>query len=237
MRRLMLLPVLVLLLAGLATVPGVPSAQAAASARTPAADVATFASLVPARTSQVVRTISSTRWCRKIYCTVTQAWQKDTTGTWQLVREFRSVIAPKGWGKKREGDMHSPVGVFDISITFTTSKRVGSMPWKRRKATSAVPTSGANYNSWVEIPGRTSGDRPSMRYGFVVDYNNFRVHPGRGAKPVAGKGSGIFYHTSPSAGRAWKPTEGCTQLGVPSQMRWILRWLKPSASPRVVQQL
>ncbi|UDY22566.1 L,D-transpeptidase family protein [Nocardioides sp. Kera G14] len=225
-------PMLVALVALVAIAP-LPSATAA----TPAADVATFATKVPATTTQVVRTISSHRWCTQIYCTVTQAWQKNATGTWTLVREMRSVIAPRGWGKQREGDMHSPVGVFDIAVTFTTSHRVGAMPWKRRKATSAVPTGGPNYNSWVEVPGRRSGNRPSMRYGFITSYNNFRLHPGRGPKPVPGKGSGIFYHTSPSKARAWKPTEGCTQLGVPAQMKWLLKWLKPAAHPKVVQQL
>ena len=73
-----------------------------------------------------------------------------------------------------------------------------------------------------------------MRYGFVVDYNNVRLHRFRGPKPVAGKGSGIFYHTS-RPGREWVATEGCTQVGNVDNMKWLVQWLRPSAHPRIVQ--
>ncbi|GAA1962274.1 L,D-transpeptidase family protein [Nocardioides panacihumi] len=201
------------------------------------AGVPAFASAVPAGTTQVVRTISSRRWCRKVYCSVTQAWQKDA-GRWRLVRQFRSTIGSKGWGKQREGDRRSPVGVYDIKVTFTTGTRApGPMPWRRRRPTSIVSdTPGPDYNTWLEVPGVRSGDRPSMRWGWVVDYNHVRLTPRQGPQPVAGKGSGIFYHTS-KPGHRWAPTAGCTQVGNPRNMRWLVRWLRPAANPRVVQHL
>jgi L,D-peptidoglycan transpeptidase YkuD (ErfK/YbiS/YcfS/YnhG family) len=73
-----------------------------------------------------------------------------------------------------------------------------------------------------------------MRYGLVVDYNRVRLRPYVGPKPVAGMGSGIFYHTS-RPGREWLPTEGCTQVGNVSNMHWLVRWLRPGAHPRIVQ--
>lgn len=229
-----------LVLGALLLATGLLSPAAAASAtpvtRLPA-DVATFADAVPADTTQVVRTVSSRRWCRQVYCTVTQAWQKDGSG-WHLVRQFRSTIGRNGWGKQREGDGRSPVGVYRIKVTFSTgSKAPGPMPWRRRRPTSVVTdAAGPNYNTWLEIPGVTSGDRPSMRWGWVVDYNNVRLTPGQGPKPVPGKGSGIFYHTS-RPGHRWAPTAGCTQVGNPRAMRWLVRWLRPGADPRVVQRL
>jgi L,D-peptidoglycan transpeptidase YkuD (ErfK/YbiS/YcfS/YnhG family) len=195
-----------------------------------------WARLVPDRTTQVVRTVSSHEFCRDVWCTVTQAWEKDDKGVWTQVREFRSSIASRGWGKRHEGDYRSPGGVFDIAVTFTTgAANPGEMPWKRRRATSIVSASpGANYNTWLEVRGVTSGNRPSMRSGWVVDYNNVRIRPGVGPRPVPGKGSGIFYHTS-KPGHRWSPTAGCTQVGNPRQMRWLLTWLRPEAHPRVVQ--
>jgi len=86
----------------------------------------------------------------------------------------------------------------------------------------------------VEVPGVTSGDRASMRSGWVLDFNRVRLSRGVGPPPVPGKGSGIFYHTS-TPGKPWAPTAGCTQVGNPRQMRWLLRWLRPDARPRVVQ--
>jgi L,D-peptidoglycan transpeptidase YkuD (ErfK/YbiS/YcfS/YnhG family) len=194
-----------------------------------------WAELVPQGTTQVIRTVSSHQYCRRDWCTVTQAWEKEE-GRWTKVREARSTIGAGGWGKRREGDRRSPNGVFRIKVTFsTTAQSPGAMPWRRRRPTSVVSAAaGPNYNTWLEVRGVTSGDRPSMRAGWVVDYNHVRLRPGAGPRPVAGKGSGIFYHTS-APGRPWAPTAGCTQVGNPRQMRWLLTWLRPGADPRVVQ--
>lgn len=213
------------------------SASAGARASDPTAYRApAWAGLVPPRTTQVARTVSSRRYCHRVWCTVTQAWQRDASGRWVKVREFRSTIGSRGWGKRREGDRRSPVGVFRIKITFSTTRaNPGMMPWRRRLPTSNVSDrAGRHYNTWVEVRGLTSGDRPSMRWGLVVDYNFVRLRPGVGPRPVPGKGSGIFYHTS-RPGHRWSPTTGCTQLGDPEQMRWLVRWLRPDAHPRIVQ--
>ena len=195
-----------------------------------------WAAHLPAGTTQVVRTVSSHEWCRRVWCTVTQAWSKDADGTWTKVRELRSSIGSRGWGKQREGDRRSPVGVYEVKVTFSTTRdNPGRMPWRRRLPTSNVSSAaGPSYNTWVEVRGITSGDRPSMRSGWVLDFNNVRLRPGVGPRPVPGRGSGIFYHTS-KPGHRWAPTEGCTQVGDPRGMRWLLRWLRPEAQPRVVQ--
>jgi L,D-peptidoglycan transpeptidase YkuD (ErfK/YbiS/YcfS/YnhG family) len=194
-----------------------------------------FADLVPTRTRQVVRTVSSDRWCPRVHCAITQAWARRGD-TWHLVREFRSSISPGGWGKEKQDDLGTPEGVFRIAVTFsTTAESPGLMPWRRRLPTSNVTDeAGRRYNTWIEEPWRTDGDRPSMRWGFVVDYNNVRLTPGVGPAPVAGAGSGIFYHTS-RPGHRWEPSEGCTRVGDPADMRWLLSWLRPEADPRVVQ--
>jgi L,D-peptidoglycan transpeptidase YkuD (ErfK/YbiS/YcfS/YnhG family) len=227
-----LLRTLAALALGLALVVGTAGTTSAAAVhREPA-----WARLLPAHTSQVVRTVTSHRWCRKVYCTVTQAWQRDDAGSWHKVRQFRSTIGLHGWGKQHEGDDRSPNGVFGIKVTFTTTRsNPGDMRWRRRRPTSVVSaTAGRDYNTWLEIPGVTSGDRPSMRSGWVVDYNHVRLRPGVGPAPVPGKGSGIFYHTS-RPGHPWAPTAGCTQVGDPAAMRWLLLWLRPKAGPRIVQ--
>jgi len=221
------------------TVTLAPLEASAATYRPPA-----FAAKVPASTTQVVRTVRTNKWCAKVYCTKTQAWHK-VNGRWKLVRlhdgspaTFRSSIGPYGFaapGKRREGDGKTPTGVYRIAVTFstTTTNPGTAMPWKRRKPTSVVPNyRNRFYNTWIEQSWRTDGDRPSMRYGFWVGYNNPRLKVGVGPAPVYGKGSGIFYHTSPY-GQKWTPTLACTKVGEPSQMRWIVRWLRPDANPRV----
>lgn len=212
--------------------PMAPPAQSTKMAADPA-----FVRLLPQGTRQVVRTVRTHRWCDQRWCTVTQLWQADTGGIWTKVRAFRSTIGPNGFGKRREGDHKSPSGLYRIRVTFSAGVRApGPMPWKRRLPTSNVTSqSGRLYNTWIEEPGRTNGARASMRWGFIVNYNHPRLAPGVGPKPVAGKGSGIFYHTSLNRSARWGPTDGCTQLGIRRQMRFVLRWLDPQDKPRVVQ--
>ncbi|WP_345529762.1 L,D-transpeptidase family protein [Nocardioides endophyticus] len=225
-------PLVALLLVG-TTCALVPAPATAASDRR--LDPA-WAAVVPAGTTQVVRTVSSRKYCRKVWCTVTQAWERGADGGWTNRREFRSSIGVHGWGKRREGDGRSPGGTFRIKVTFTTgTANPGAMPWRQRRATSVVSSrAGATYNTWLEVPGVRSGNRPSMRSGWVLDFNNVRLRPGHGPRPVPGAGSGIFFHTSKPDHR-WAPTAGCTQVGNPAQMRWLLTWLRPEAQPRVVQ--
>ena len=197
-----------------------------------------FSIRVPADTSQVIRTVSSTWWCTHIWCTVTQAWAKRPSGHWVLVKQFRSTIGSAGWGKTIEGDRRSPNGIYRIRVTFsTTSTNPGRMFWRQRLPTSLVSDEpGIRYNTWVEQPGRTDGDRPSMRWGLIINYNHPRLRIGVGPAPIQGKGMGIFMHTS-KPGHRWEPTHGCTQVGNPDQMHWILTWLRPEANPRIVQNL
>ncbi|MDQ1620162.1 MAG: hypothetical protein QOE19_2731 [Actinomycetota bacterium] len=221
------------------------SAAAVAPAAAAPYTAPAFASQVPATTTQVVRTLRSNRWCAKRWCTRTQAWEK-VEGRWRVARlpsgeraDFRSSIGPTGFHpgrSRREGDGSTPSGVYSVAVTFSTGQSPpGAMPWRERLPTSVVsPRRGPFYNTWIEERGRTDGNRPAMRWGFWVAYNNPRLEPGKGPSPVRGRGSGIFYHTS-RPGHRWSPTEGCTNLGNPADMRWVVTWLRPAADPRVVQ--
>jgi L,D-peptidoglycan transpeptidase YkuD (ErfK/YbiS/YcfS/YnhG family) len=210
------------------------------------ADEPAWARTLPAETTQVIRTTSSRMWCGQVYCTKTEAWEK-VDGRWRLAKGpgrdgkavFRSTIGPRGFapqGKRREDDGRTPSGIYGIATTFSaTSKNPGAMPWKQRRAGSYVSSShGKDYNTWLE--SGSGGTRPSMQYGFWVAYNNPRLVPGQGPKPVPGLGSGIFYHTSWPHGR-WIPTIGCTQIGEPTQMKWVLTWLRPQADPLVLNNI
>ena len=79
-------------------------------------------------------------------------------------------------GQDQGGRRSLPVGVLGITVTFSTGKRPGKMPWRRRRPTSVLSMShGADYNTWLELPGRTSGNRPSMRW--LVRWLRPKAHP------------------------------------------------------------
>jgi L,D-peptidoglycan transpeptidase YkuD (ErfK/YbiS/YcfS/YnhG family) len=214
-------------------------AAATVTAETPA-----WAVNLPADTTQVVRTIRTNHWCSEVWCTRTEAWQK-VDGVWQLATKangrtavFRSQVGARGFASpaaRRQGDMRTPSGVYGIVTTFSTTKESPTaMPWRRRLPTSVVSDApGKTYNTWVEVKGNGGGDRRMMSWGLWIDWNHPRLDIGVGPKPVPGRGSGIFMHTS-NPGRPYVPTAGCVQLGDPDDMAWIVKWLNPEANPRIV---
>lgn len=202
---------------------------------------------LPKSTTQAVRTVRTNRWCSQIWCTRTEVWEQ-VDGRWRIVTRkngeqavFRSQVGESGFaapGRRRQGDMRTPTGDFGIATTFSTTKeRPTGMPWRRRLPTSVVSDRyDKTYNTWIELKRNSSGDRRMMSWGLWIDYNNPRLTVGKGARPITGRGSGIFMHTS-NAGRPFVPTAGCVQLGDPAEMAWIVRWLKPDANPRIVNNL
>lgn len=142
--------------------------------------------------------------------------------------------------RKREGDGRSPAGVFAIGPAFGYAGRIDSaMPYQPMQATHwciDVPDSPL-YNRIVDaaqvgtaaVQGSSEPMRrdlhhegdPRYREGFVIEHN---------AAAVPGRGSCIFAHLWRTPGEA---TAGCTAMA-PADMRRLLAWLDPKASPRFV---
>ncbi|MGQ0630530.1 MAG: L,D-transpeptidase family protein [Sporichthyaceae bacterium] len=203
----------------------------------------TWARDLPATTTQAVRTVRTNRWCSYAWCSRTEAWER-VEGRWRIAQlrgepaVFRSQIGTRGFApraQRRQDDLRTPAGVYKIVTTFSTTKdRPTAMPWRRRLPTSVVDLNrGRTYNTWIESRGNTSGDRRMMSWGLWIDYNNPRLKVGKGPRPISGRGSGIFMHTS-NATAPFSATLGCVQIASPAQMAAIVRWLKPGANPRVV---
>lgn len=229
------------LLAGLCS-PLLVSQTAEAAAGTAPAAVRSL----PSTTSQAIRVVRTNRWCSRVYCTRVEAWQRQVTGRWQRVvingtYDVRSQIGPRGFappGGKRQGDGRTPTGVYSIKTTFSTdtSNPGVAMTWRQRKPTTAVwGNSGYYYNTWINRASITNGDRPSMRYGFWIDYNNARLRPGVGPAPRPGYGSGIFLHVVPPTDPTG-PSEGCVMARL-APVKWLVFWLDRDANPRVVLNL
>lgn len=223
-----------------------PAPAPAPSPAKPMAPQPAWAAGLPADTTQVIRTTYSHQWCSEVYCTQTQAWEK-VGGVWRLATGpglagkavFRSTVGPRGFapvGKRRTDDGRTPSGQYSIFLTFsTTATAPGPMRWRRRWPTSVISSApGPTYNTWME--NGSGGDRPSMQYGFWIDYNNPRLKPGATPTPDPSLGSGIFYHTSWPNTR-WLPTYGCTNVSLPDQMHWLVAWLRPTANPRVLNNI
>lgn len=130
---------------------------------------------------------------------------------------------------KREGDGHTPGGVFRIGTAFGYAETLATGLHYRR-ATAADhwvddPAS-PDYNRWVV--GKPAGSAERMRrdddayaLGAVIEHNTDPVVPGRG--------SAIFLHVWGGPGQA---TAGCVALAAGDVAR-LLGWLRRDQRPVV----
>lgn len=134
---------------------------------------------------------------------------------------------------KHEGDGKAPAGVFALGPEFGYSPRaMGSMPYLH--ATDDLicidDTASDTYNRIEHISPNMSlrsfewmrRDDKLYRHGIVVLHNT---------KRIPGKGSCIFLHIERTPGVG---TAGCTSMSE-TELRRIIQWLEPAASPILVQ--
>jgi L,D-peptidoglycan transpeptidase YkuD (ErfK/YbiS/YcfS/YnhG family) len=187
---------------------------------------------VPPSTTQLI-TVRASR-LKTTYASL-RTWQR-VDGCWRPVAG--PYTARVGWNglrtNRREGDGTTPIGTFGISARMYgnapnpgvryryTRLRCGDW-WVEDPASPA-------YNTFQRIGcGRRppfkvmtpdmSRDRTAYAYLAVIQFNMSPIVPGRG--------SGIFLHV-----QTRNPTNGC--VSVPrAQLLTVLRWLSPSASPRI----
>ena len=145
-------------------------------------------------------------------------------GPWTARVGYNGVARP---GAKREGDGRTPSGTYGLSFFFGVQPSPG-VYFSYRHAYSYDywdddPAS-PRYNEWVV--GKANAGRnpepmhnvPPYNYAAVIAYNIARV---------PGLGSAIFLHVGTGGA-----TAGCVSLPA-SQLVQVLRWLRPSANPRI----
>ncbi|WP_156921502.1 L,D-transpeptidase family protein [Desulfovibrio inopinatus] len=181
-------------------------------------------------------------------------FQRDTlTAPWRMVAGPYNVmlgLAGMGWGvgrhgvgrpegldgpEKREGDLRSPAGVFDLSFVFGETHRPGlAMPFVATHQDIVCVDDGASrmYNRFARASSadkdwRSSENmmRPDGQYRLGV----FVEHNPSPAKP--GIGSCIFLHVVSPSGRG---TSGCTAM-TQAQLEQVVERLDPALHPVLVQ--
>ena len=181
------------------------------------------------------------------------AWQKSPDGTWQRVLD--RVPARVGWNgfawasRRVQNSGETPAGTFRLLRGFGIVRPPGvSLRYRVVDASDwwpYDPHDPSTYNVLQPSRPRSARWRPSwaehlatyrMQYRFavVLDYNlPGGVHlDGRqrvAAEPAnTHKGGGIFLHVNGEGA-----TAGCVSVTRPV-MRAIVRWLDPTARPRIV---
>jgi L,D-peptidoglycan transpeptidase YkuD (ErfK/YbiS/YcfS/YnhG family) len=157
---------------------------------------------------------------------------ENNNGNWKQVYSFSGNVGRTGFTtNKAEGDGHSPMGVFSLGTAFGRYSNPGASMNYRQSTTNDFwvdDGSSSLYNTWQKGPvsGRWSSAEkmyiPQYNYGFVINYNSNRIPD---------KGSAIFFHVWSGPGQG---TAGCT-AAAQNNVISILKWLKPSKSPVIIQ--
>jgi L,D-peptidoglycan transpeptidase YkuD (ErfK/YbiS/YcfS/YnhG family) len=163
----------------------------------------------------------------------------STTGTLtayeQVGSEWKVVVGPThadvgslGVGTPEDSVFRTPDGTFPLTQAFGRQPNPGTQmsyfqtddrDWWDEDVNS--PT----YNTHVEASKKPSDDAENLYdSGPIYDYAVVIAHNPR---RIPGRQAGIFLHVTNG-----NPTWGCVAIGR-NEMRSILQWLNPAASPRI----
>ncbi len=184
-----------------------------------------------------------------------RAWHRSADGSWTLAHgPVKAVVGYHGWvvaARRKQSTGTTPAGRFSMPYAFGRLRDPGSRLRYRRVDHNDwwpyEPRDPATYNVYQGHRSPRTHWRPDKsehlddytdqyRYALVVGFNlPGRVHYSKARRQrVAGRradtrrGGGIFVHVMGDG-----LTAGC--VAVPrSDMRWLLRWVRPRASPRLV---
>ena len=144
---------------------------------------------------------------------------------------FSAVIGKNGIavvGKKKEGDLKTPAGIYPIGTTFGTQPLALKMDYKYiTKDDKFIDDVGnQRYNTWVSDATNAKSYEKMLielyTFGAVINYNMNPI--------VAGDGSAIFIHLwrSPNS-----PTSGCIALEK-KNLLLMLHWLDKAKHPYII---
>lgn len=162
-----------------------------------------------------------------------RAFQETSSGWHQVFGPWAARIGYNGFappGQKREGDGRTPSGSYGFQYMFGVEPNPG-VHFSYRRVTGSYDvwdddSASPRYNEWVDTRYADAGRSPepmdqvpAYNYGAVIAYNTART---------PGAGSAIFLHVSHNSA-----TAGC--VSIPQyELLDVLRWMQPSAGPRII---
>jgi len=165
-----------------------------------------------------------------------QRYERAAGGAWRAVGGRVGVVVGRmglaSVDAKHEGDGKSPSGIYSLGTAFGFAETADfRVPYRQiRDTTECVDDTASRYYNQIvdrdKVPAVDWNSSEKMRtiavyrWGMFVNYNT-------PAQPQ--RGSCIFLHIMSGAS-----TAGCTAMDA-QDLDSVLRWLDPSANPRLVQ--
>ncbi|MFD8701697.1 L,D-transpeptidase family protein [Kitasatospora sp. NPDC059648] len=179
---------------------------------------AAFTAKIPAATTQVVVASGQGKDTDRNSVTL---WTRTPEGRWLAGETWQGHNGKNGWTTDHnEGDLRSPIGVFDLTDAGGRNDNPGSkLPYDKDPS---FVVSGTGF----------FGDQLAGSFDYVVAINYNRV---AGSSPLdmrrpmgAKKGGGIWLHVDHDG-----PTHGCVSIPE-DKMAQLIRTLDPAAHPVIV---
>ncbi|MEU2421706.1 L,D-transpeptidase family protein [Streptomyces sp. NPDC007851] len=165
----------------------------------------------------------------------TLTWWERRDGTWVKVGSADARFGAKGLVEgagRQQGTNTTPTGLYDLPFGFGIRAAPTGTSVEYRPVTAdswwCQDNDSASYNRWAEpLPSDCRAAESEKLASYTTQYGYALVIGFNYARPVRGRGAGIFLHVN-GAGA----TAGC--VSVPEDaMRRILEWADPEKGPHI----
>ena len=143
-------------------------------------------------------------------------------------------VAPRaGEPRKREGDLRSPAGVFELPFLFGEGADHFRYPYRRMTRYSRCVDDGNSrfYNHIIDSRKVPHDYRSFEKMKFASGLYGLGIFVDHNPKRIPGAGSCIFLHIRKADGEA---TVGCTAMDRP-RLFTVAKWLDPKKHPLLIQ--
>jgi L,D-peptidoglycan transpeptidase YkuD (ErfK/YbiS/YcfS/YnhG family) len=167
--------------------------------------------------------------------TGTLVWWQKTGAAWRVAGTAPARFGARGLAvgaTRKQGTNTTPTGLYGLPFAFgnATAPAGTTLPYRPVASTSwwCEDTASTAYNRWVSpLPKDCRASESEHLADYPVQYAHAVVIDFNYAKPVKGRGAGIFLHVNGSGA-----TAGCVSVPADALDR-IMAWLDPAAEPHI----
>jgi L,D-peptidoglycan transpeptidase YkuD (ErfK/YbiS/YcfS/YnhG family) len=165
----------------------------------------------------------------------TLTWWEQAGGSWHVVGSAPVRFGARGLVEgtaRKQGTNTTPTGLYGLPFAFGNAGAPSGTTLPYRKVTAASwwceDVNSTSYNRWVSpLPRDCRASESEQLAHYPVQYAHAVVIDFNYARPVKGRGAGIFLHVNGSGA-----TAGCVSVPADAMTR-ITAWLRPAAHPHI----